>query len=128
SAGVFFGMSGFAVVAKWVLVGRWKAEAFPIWGLRYYRFWVVKTSIRTAPVVLFRGSPLYSLYLRLLGARLGNRTVIECRSVPVCTDLITIGDNSILRKDSMILGFRAQAGYIHTGAVDIGNDAFIGVG
>lgn len=128
SASVFFGLSGFAVAAKWLLVGRWKAETFPIWGWQYYRFWVVKTLVRTAPVVLFRGSPLYSLYLRLLGARLGNRTVIECRSVPVCTDLITIGDNSILRKDSMILGFRAQAGYIHTGPVDIGNDAFVGVG
>jgi len=127
SAGIFFGLSGFAVVAKWVLVGRWKAETFPIWGWRYYRFWVVKTLIRTAPVVLFRGSPLYSIYLRLLGARLGERTVIECRSVPVCTDLITIGDNSILRKESMILGFRAQAGYIHTGPVHIGDNAFVGV-
>ncbi len=128
SAGVFFGLSGFAVLAKWVLIGRWKAETFPIWGWRYYRFWIVKTLIRTAPVVLFRGSPLYSLYLRLLGARLGSRTVIECRSVPVCTDLISIGDNSILRKESMILGFRAQSGYIHTGPVIIGDDAFVGVG
>ncbi|TGR60367.1 hypothetical protein EN837_28475, partial [bacterium M00.F.Ca.ET.194.01.1.1] len=74
SAGVFFGLSGFAIAAKWLLVGRWKAETFPIWGWRYYRFWIVKTLVRSAPVVLFRGSPLYSLYLRLLGARLGNRT------------------------------------------------------
>ncbi len=128
SAGMFFGLTGAAVVLKWVLVGRWKAETFPIWGWRYYRFWVVKTLIRTAPVVLFRGSPLYSLYLRLLGARLGDRTVIECRSVPVCTDLITIGDNTILRKESSVLGFRAQAGYIHTGPVHIGDNAFVGVG
>ncbi|WP_181176090.1 Pls/PosA family non-ribosomal peptide synthetase [Mesorhizobium sp. B2-3-4] len=128
SAGVFFGMSGFAVVAKWVLVGRWKAEAFPIWGLRYYRFWVVKTLIRTAPVVLFRGSPLYSLYLQLLGTRIGKNVVIESRAVPVCTDLISIGDRTILRKESLILGYRAQAGYIHTGPLTIGSDAFVGVG
>ncbi|MFA6157404.1 amino acid adenylation domain-containing protein, partial [Mesorhizobium sp.] len=128
SAGVFFGMTGFAVLAKWVLIGRWKAEAFPIWGLRYYRFWVVKTLIRTAPVVLFRGSPLYSLYLRLLGTRLGHNAVIESRSIPVCTDLISIGANTILRKESMILGYRAQAGYIHTGPLTIGRDAFVGVG
>ncbi|TGU42194.1 peptide synthetase, partial [bacterium M00.F.Ca.ET.152.01.1.1] len=25
SAGVFFGLSGFAIAAKWLLVGRWKA-------------------------------------------------------------------------------------------------------
>ncbi len=128
SGGVFFGMSGVAIIAKWALVGRWKPEAFPIWGLRYYRFWVVQTLIRTAPVVLFRGSPLYSIYLRLLGAKLGRNTVIECRTVPVCTDLISIGDNTILRKESMILGYRAQSGYIHTGPLTIGHDAFIGVG
>ena len=40
-------------------------------GLRYYRFWVVKTLIQSAPIVMFRGGPLYSLYLRLLGAKLG---------------------------------------------------------
>ncbi len=128
SAGTFFGLSGFAVAAKWLLVGRWKEESFPIWGWRYYRFWIVKTLIRTAPVVLFRGSPLYSLYLKLLGARLGERAVIECRSVPVCTDLIAVGANSILRKESLILGFRAQSGYIHTGPVTIGRNAFVGVG
>ncbi|MCE3519970.1 hypothetical protein LXJ58_35035, partial [Escherichia coli] len=82
-------------------------EVFPIWGWRYYRFWVLQTLIRTAPVVLFRGSPLYNLYLRLLGAKLGRNAVIECRTVPVCTDLISIGDNAILRKESMILGYRA---------------------
>ncbi|ESY17275.1 Pls/PosA family non-ribosomal peptide synthetase [Mesorhizobium sp. LNJC394B00] len=128
SAAVFFGMSGFAVIAKWVLIGRWKAEAFPIWGVRYFRFWVVKTLIRTAPVVLFRGSPLYSLYLQLLGTKLGKNAVIESKSVPVCTDLISIGANTILRKESMILGFRAQSGYIHTGPLTIGRDAFVGVG
>ena len=128
SGAIFFSMSGFAIAAKWLLVGRWKEEIFPIWGWRYYRFWVVKTLIRSAPVVLFRGSPLYSLYLRLLGAQLGRSTVIECRSVPVCTDLISIGENTILRKESIILGFRAQAGYIHTGRINIGKDSFVGVG
>ena len=50
------------------------------------------------------------------------------KSVPVCTDLISIGDNTILRKESMILGYRAQSGYIHTGPVTIGRNAFVGVG
>jgi non-ribosomal peptide synthetase-like protein len=124
----FFGMTGFAILAKWLLIGRWKQERFPIWGLRYYRFWVVQTLIRTAPVVLFRGNPLYSLYLRLLGAKLGRNTAIECRAIPVCTDLISIGENSILRRESNILGYRAESGYIHTGSVIIGRDAFVGVG
>ena len=84
------------------------------------------TLIRSAPVSMFKGSPLYSLYLKTLGAKLGHNAVIESRSVPVCTDLIAIGDNTILRKDSTVLGFRAEAGYIHTGPVRIGRDAFVG--
>ncbi|MEP9349210.1 Pls/PosA family non-ribosomal peptide synthetase [Xanthobacter sp. KR7-225] len=122
----FFGWSALCVIAKWLLVGRWRVESFPLWGARYFRFWVVMTLVRSAPVVLFKGSPLYSLYLRLLGARLGHNSVVECRSMPVCTDLISIGDNAILRKESTVLGYRAEAGYIHTGPVVIGNDAFVG--
>lgn len=123
---IFFGWSALAIIGKWLLVGRWKAESFPIWGWRYFRFWAVQTMIRSAPAVMFKGSPLYSLYLRLLGAKLGHNTVIECRVVPVCTDLIEIGDNTILRKDSTVLSFRAEAGYIYTGPVRIGRDAFVG--
>lgn len=125
-AGSFFGMSAAAIAAKWLLVGRWKVESFPIWSLRYFRFWVVTTMMRTAPVVLFTGSPLYSLYLQLLGARIGRNAVVECRYVPVCTDLISIGDNSIIRKESMVLGYRAQGNWIHTGPVTIGDNAFVG--
>lgn len=122
----FFGWSTLAVVGKWAMVGKWKEERFPIWGWRYFRFWMVMTLIRSAPVAMFKGSPLYSLYLRLLGAKLGHNTVIECRSVPVCTDLIAIGHNTILRKDSIVLGFRAEAGWIHTGPIRIGSGAFVG--
>ena len=45
--------------------------------------------------------PIYNLYLRLLGAKIGRNTVIQPRFVPVCTDLFSVGDNTILRKDSI---------------------------
>ena len=108
------------IVAKWVLIGRWKPESIPIWSLRYFCFWAVKTLTRSAPVVVFSGSPIYNIYLRLLGARIGPNVVIDCRVVPVCTDLIAIGANAILRKDSIVLGYRAQSNFIHTGSVEIG--------
>ena len=59
---------------------------------RYVRFWLVSTLIRLNPMVLFIGSPLYSLYLRALGAKIGRGVVIFSRNAPVCTDLLTIGD------------------------------------
>jgi hypothetical protein len=46
------------IVAKWVLIGRWKSQEFPVWSLAYVRFWLVKTLIRSNPMALFVGSPL----------------------------------------------------------------------
>ena len=69
---------------------------------------------------------LYNLYLRALGARIGRGAVIQSRFVPVSTDLFAVGDNTILRKDSILLGYRARSNFIEIGPIDIGSDAFVG--
>ena len=82
--------------------------------------------VQSAPLAALAGTPIYNLYLRLLGAKIGRNTVIAGRLIPVCTDLLSIGDNTIIRKDSIVLGYKAQSNYIHTGSVTIGNNAFVG--
>ena len=114
------------IVAKWTLVGRWQRQEFPVWSLAYLRFWLVKTLIRADPLALFTGSPVYVLYLRALGAKIGRRVVILSRTVPVCTDLLTIGDDTVIRKESSFTGYRACDGVIQTGSVTIGTHAFVG--
>ena len=123
---VFTGLTALAIAAKWLLIGKWKPETFPIWSLRYFRFWLVKTLMRGAPVAFFVGSPIYNLYLRALGAKIGRGAVIQSRFVPVSTDLFAVGDNAILRKDSILLGYRARSNFIEIGPIDIGSDAFVG--
>jgi non-ribosomal peptide synthetase-like protein len=61
-----------------------------------------------------------------MGARIGRNVVISSRHAPVCADMISIGDNTILRKDSIVLGYRAQSNFIHIGPVEIGSNAFVG--
>ena len=126
AVGSFVVLTAIPVVAKWALIGTWKAEAIPIWSLRYFRFWVVKTLVRSAPVVALYGSPLYNFYLRALGAKIGSNVVLDCRFVPVCTDLFAIGENTILPQGLILLGYRAQSNFIHTGPVGIGSNAFVG--
>jgi non-ribosomal peptide synthetase-like protein len=126
AAGSFVLLTSISIAAKWALIGKWKAESIPLWSLRYFRFWAVKTLIRSTPVMAFTGTPLYNLYLRLLGAKIGRNAVISCRYGPVCTDLISIGDNTILRKDTIALGYRAQSNFIQTGPIEIGRNAFVG--
>lgn len=122
----FTGMCLFPVVAKWLLVGRWKPAEFPVWGLAYLRLWLVKVLLHANPMVLFIGNPLYVLYLRALGARVGKGVTILTHSVPVCTDLLTIGDGAVIRKDAYLQCYRAHAGRIQTGRVTLGRDAFVG--
>ena len=125
-AASFLGLGIAPVVAKWVIIGRWKPREFPVWSLTYVAFWTVKTLIRSSPFVVFVGSPLYVLYLRALGAKVGRGVTILSPAVPVCTDLLTIGDDTVIRKDSSFTCYRAHAGMIQTGRVTVGKDVFIG--
>jgi len=113
------------IALKWLVIGRFKEEVIPVWSLRYFRFWAAKSFLRIAPIAYF-GDPFYNLYLRLLGAKIGANTVIHSAAVPACTDLISIGDNTLLGREAVILGYKAQSNYIHTGRVTIGSNAFIG--
>ncbi|MFD8911611.1 Pls/PosA family non-ribosomal peptide synthetase [Streptomyces sp. NPDC059575] len=129
---LLFGGAGFLVlcaipvVAKWVLIGRWKSAEFPVWSAAYLRFWVVKSLLHANPMLLFVGNPLYVLYLRALGARIGKGVTILSHSMPVCTDLVTIGSGTIVRKDTFLLGYRAHTGRIQTGRITLGRDVYIG--
>lgn len=129
---VSFGLFTFTLLAilpvavKWTLIGKWTKQKFPVWGLRYFRFWLVKQQMASSPMVFFAGTPIFNVYLRLLGAKIGRNVVINSRLTPVCTDLFTIGDNTILRKDSILPGYKAQSGFIQTGSINIGHDVFVG--
>src|SRR5437867_8916994 len=132
---ILFSSAGFLVVcavpivAKWLLIGRWRPQQIRIWSLGYVRFWIVKTLIRSNPgIYLFVGSPLYGLYLRALGAKVGPGVVIFSRHIPVCTDLLTIGAGTVIRRESNFLCYRAQAGRIEIGPVTLGRDVYVGEG
>jgi non-ribosomal peptide synthetase-like protein len=129
---LIFGGIGFValctvpILAKWLLIGRWKPREFPIWGLTYLRFWIVKVMIHANPMIFFIGNPLYVLYLRALGARIGKGVTILSHNVPACPDLLTIGAGAVIRKDSFFPCYRAHAGRIQTGRVTLGRDVLIG--
>ncbi len=113
---VVFGGAGFValcvfpIAAKWILVGRWKVGEFDCGGLPMCGFGFVRVLVRANPMFFFVGNPLYVLYLRLLGARIGRGVTILSRRIPVCTDLVTIGDDTVLRKESFFLCYRGRTG------------------
>ncbi|MEU9383903.1 Pls/PosA family non-ribosomal peptide synthetase [Streptomyces sp. NPDC048279] len=122
----FVALCAFPIAAKWLLVGRWRPDEFPVWGLAYVRFWLVKVLIHANPMILLAGTPLYVLYLRALGARIGRGVTILTRTVPVCTDLLTVGADTVIRKDAFLLCYRAHAGHIQTGPITLGANVLVG--
>ncbi len=130
---LLFGAVAFLVVcaipiaAKWLLIGRWKPRQIRLWSLDYVRFWIVKTLIRSNPApYLFIGSPLYGLYLRALGAKIGRGVLILSRRIPVCTDLLSIGAGTVIRREASFVCYRGQAGRIEIGPVTLGRDVYVG--
>jgi non-ribosomal peptide synthetase-like protein len=126
-AGLLLGEGLLQVAAKWLLVGRFKPGAIRVWSLAYFRFWIVKTLIVYNPLPrLLVGTPLYALYLRALGARVSTRSVIFSQHVPVCTDMLSVGADSVIYKGAFLNGYRVRAGAIEIGPVEIGWNAFVG--
>src|SRR5207248_1579326 len=109
SSAAFLLASAVPIAAKWVLIGRWKTQQIRLWSLAYVRFWIVKTLIRSSPAArMFIGTPVYLLYLRALGARIGPGVVIFSRRVPVCTDLLTVGSGEYVASGHVFHGRRAR--------------------
>ncbi len=130
---LLFGAVAFLVVcaipiaAKWLLIGRWKPRQIRLWSLEYVRFWIVKTLIRSNPApYLFLGSPLYGLYLRALGAKIGRGVLILSRRIPVCTDVLSIGAGTVIRREVSFACYRGQAGRIEIGPVTLGPNVYVG--
>jgi non-ribosomal peptide synthetase-like protein len=124
--GLFLAACVLPIPAKWLLVGRWKEREIRLWSLGYLRFWIVKTLLGVNPLLLFTGSPIYPLYLRMLGAKIGKGVTILSRAVPVTTDLISIGAGTVIRRGASLSGYHATNGKLVIGRVDLGRDVFIG--
>src|SRR5690606_18340997 len=107
------------VALKWLLIGRWKTERFPVWSLRYFRFWVVKPLLGVSPMRVFNGTPLFNLYLRLLGARIGRDAIVLNGGTLVASDLLDIGEGAFISKSAAMGGYRTRAGYIEIGPVRV---------
>jgi non-ribosomal peptide synthetase-like protein len=115
------------IAGKWLLIGRFRVEEIPLWSPRYLRFWTVKLLLTRNPMMrVLVGSPLYAVYLRALGAKIGPGTTILSRHVPACPDLLTIGANTIVRRDAVLTCHHARAGVIRTGRVTLGADVVVG--
>lgn len=95
--------------------------------LRWARYMVAGHIVRLFAGALFRGSPLWTIYLRLDGARVGRRVFVNTLGISD-HNLLALGDDVVVGADVHIAGHTVEGGMVRTAAVTIGNRVTIGVG
>jgi non-ribosomal peptide synthetase-like protein len=111
--------------SKWLIIGRMKPGRYPLWGIYYFRWWLAQRFLMLTHMKWFEGSPIMGLYLRALGAEVGNDAVISDVDVGAI-DLVSIGDRVTIGGRVNLANARVEGNELVLGRIDIGDDAYIG--
>jgi non-ribosomal peptide synthetase-like protein len=114
-----------SIVTKWLVIGRYKPGEYPLWSLYYFRWWLVTRVQGLSGVDLYAGTPLMSLYYRLMGAKLGRNCIIDT-PMGAIFDLVSIGSNTCIGAETQLLGYRVEDGMLKIGRIEIGSRCFVG--
>jgi non-ribosomal peptide synthetase-like protein len=103
AAGIVAGLV--AIAAKWLLVGRFRVTEHPLWSSFVWRDELADTFVEVLAVPWLvnwiGGTPLMSLWLRGLGARIGRGVWCESYWLPE-SDLISIGDGASVNRGCVV--------------------------
>jgi non-ribosomal peptide synthetase-like protein len=113
------------LAAKWVIIGRYKAGAYPLWGSYHFRCWLVGRLQALGGIGAVVGTPLMPFYFRLMGAKVGRDCALDS-GLCFAYDLVSIGDDTSIGADTQFPGSRVENGYMILGRVDIGSRCFVG--
>lgn len=113
------------VALKWVLIGRFRSGRYPLWGWYYCRWWLVRKALDLSPLTYLAGSPLFLVYARLLGARVGRGCHIATGHLHL-PDLVEIGDGASIGYEVDLQPFLVEDGWLELAPIRIGADAFVG--
>lgn len=95
--------------------------------LDWVRYMVAIHVVRLFAGSLFRGTPIWSAYLRLNGARVGRRVYVNSLAVSD-HNLLDFGDDVVIGGDVHLSGHTVERGFVKTATVRLGNHATIGLG
>ena len=114
-----------SIGGKWIVVGRYRPGAYPLWGSYYIRWWIAARLQGLSGAAAFAGTPLMSVYYRLMGATVGRHCTLDTALCSIF-DLVTVGDDTSIGADTQLLGCRIENGHLLIGHTDIGSRCFIG--
>ncbi|MER6353793.1 Pls/PosA family non-ribosomal peptide synthetase [Streptomyces sp. NPDC001634] len=120
-----------SVVAKWLLVGRHRAGEHPLWSSFVWRNELADTFVEVVAVPWLAGAvpgtPLMTLWLRGLGARIGRGVWVESYWLPE-TDLVTLEDGATVNRGCVLQTHLFHDRILRTDTVVLREGATLGPG
>ena len=108
---------------KWLILGKVKPGRYPMWGLYYYRCWLVGNILGVSETDVFLGSPLARWFCRLIGAKIGDNASLSSFDG---ADLVTVGENATIGNRVMFSTTTVTGDEFIVGGATIGAGANIG--
>jgi non-ribosomal peptide synthetase-like protein len=116
---------------KWLLIGRYKSQSFPLWHNYVWRSELItglNEYIATPWLTsYFLGTPFLAWYWRCLGAKIGKRVFIDSGDITEF-DLVRIDDRAALNDDCGLQTHLFEDRVMKMSQVRIGQDCMVGHG
>ena len=113
------------ILVKWLVIGRYRPGAYPLWGTYFFRWWFATTIEAAVPVGYLTGTPLLNIYCRLMGAKIGRDVHLASDNFAIY-DLLSLGDDTSINADANLLGYTIEDGWLKIGQITIGKGCFVG--
>lgn len=94
--------------------------------MRWARYLAAAHVVRVFAGTLFRGTPVWSSYLRMNGARLGRRVFVNSLSVSD-HNMLEFGHDVVIGAEVQLSGHTVEHGVVKTGRVVLGDGVTIGL-
>jgi non-ribosomal peptide synthetase-like protein len=95
--------------------------------MRWARYMAASHMVRVLAGGLFRGSPIWTAYVRLNGAKIGKRVYVNSLFVSD-HNLLEFGDDVVIGSEVHLSGHTVEGGVVKTAHVRLGRNVTIGLG
>jgi acetyltransferase-like isoleucine patch superfamily enzyme/acyl carrier protein len=115
----------FGIATKWLIIGRYRAGHYPMWGPYHTRWWFVQKTLDVTGIGIFGATDWSTiLYYRVMGARIGRNVIIRGARVGEF-DLLDIKDGAVL-EGCIIRPFAGERNTtMYLGPITIGKNAVV---
>lgn len=110
---------------KKLLIGKFEAGDYPLWGFVFFKWWLQKRLVSLLPKELFSNTPFYAYFLRWFGVKISEDTQLSNFEIGV-EDLVSIGKNVTISSNVVLNNAWVENGRLKLRMIEIDDHAYIG--